>query len=95
VYSLATTLTKLLAVGLPLAAVIGYATANASDVIGESESLGSLAVGSTADLSLLRLSDESELLTDSDGATRTAQRTLSAVAAIRSGVDQRTVGARS
>jgi len=95
VHSLATTLTKLLAVGLPLAAVVCYATANAAAVIGERDTLGSLAVGSTADLSLLRLSDESQLLTDSEGATRTSRRTLSAVAAIRSGIDQRTVGARS
>jgi dihydroorotase len=95
VHSLTATLTKLLAVGLPLAAVIGYATANAAGVIGEREALGSLAVGSPADLSLLRLSDGSEPLTDAEGATRTSQRTLSATAAIRSGIDQRTAGARS
>jgi len=95
VHSLATTLGKLLALGLPLAEVIGYATANAAGVIGERDALGSLAVGSTADLGLLGLSDESQLLTDSEGATRTSQRTLSAHGAIRSGIDQRTVGARS
>jgi dihydroorotase len=95
VFSLTTTLSKLLAVGLPLAEVIGYATANAAAVIGESVELGSLAVGSIADLSLLRRSDGPEQLTDSEGVTRTSQRILSAVGAIRAGVDQRMTEARS
>jgi dihydroorotase len=93
VVSLATTLTKLLAVGLPLADVLRYATANAAAVLGESDALGSLQVGSLADVSLLRLDDAVMTLTDSDGLTRTASQTLSAVGAIRAGVDQRTIGA--
>jgi dihydroorotase len=95
VHSLATTLSKLLAVGLPLGVVLGYATANAAAVLGESASLGTLAVGSIADLSLLGLDDRSAELTDSQGVTRTGSRILRPVGAIRAGVDLRPAGVRA
>jgi dihydroorotase len=95
VHSLVTTLGKLLAAGLPLDAVLSYATANAADVLGERGSLGSLEVGAVADLTLLRLGTGPTTLTDSEGATRTGSATISATGAIRSGVDQRAAGARS
>ena len=95
VFSLATTLSKLLAVGLPLADVLGYATSNAAAVLGESRNLGTLRIGSIADLSLLRLDQNPVEFTDSEGATRVASRSISPVGAIRAGVDQRSAGVRS
>ncbi|MCU1407605.1 MAG: hypothetical protein JWQ43_3908, partial [Glaciihabitans sp.] len=95
VHSLVTTLSKLIAVGLPLTQVIAYATANAAGVIGEGNGLGSLAVGSIADLSLLRLERRTTELTDSEGNTRTSPHTLAAVGAVIAGVDRRTAGARA
>ncbi|WP_345067399.1 amidohydrolase/deacetylase family metallohydrolase [Leifsonia kafniensis] len=95
VHSLATTLSKLLAIGLSLPAVLGYATANAAAVLGESTTLGTLRVGSIADLSLLRIDTSSVEFTDSEGATRTGSRILSPAGAIRAGVDFRSVGAHS
>lgn len=86
VYSLATTLTKLLALGLSLVEVLAYATTNASRVLGDGGTHGSLSIGNVADLSFVRLTDERVELTDSDGDTRTSSVTLSAVGAIRGGV---------
>ncbi|TFD95158.1 amidohydrolase/deacetylase family metallohydrolase [Cryobacterium lactosi] len=89
VHSLVTTLNKLLAVGLPLDLVLGYATANAAAVLGESATLGSVQIGKVADISLLHVGDGSAELTDSQGATRRAGLTLAARGAIRAGVLQR------
>jgi dihydroorotase len=95
--SLGRTLTKLVTVGIPLPEVIAYATGNAAAVLGERDTLGSLAVGAVADLSLIDLTEGTAVLTDSEGATRTGSLTLSPVGAIRNGVDlrQKEMGARA
>ncbi len=55
VYSLAETLTKMLALGVELRDVIAMATTNAARAIGRQHELGSLAPGRAAEVSVLRL----------------------------------------
>ncbi len=55
VFSLAETLTKVLALGIDLVDVIAMSTSNAARAIGRLDELGSLAPGRSADLSVLRL----------------------------------------
>ncbi|MCU1454294.1 MAG: amidohydrolase [Acidimicrobiales bacterium] len=55
VYSLAETLTKLLALGLDLHDVVAMGTSNVARVIGRSDELGTIAPGRPAELSVLRL----------------------------------------
>ncbi|MCU1499472.1 MAG: amidohydrolase [Acidimicrobiales bacterium] len=55
VFSLAETLTKMLALDLDLHHVIAMATSNSARAIGRSHQFGSLAVGRDADVSVLRL----------------------------------------
>ncbi len=65
VYSLAETMTKILAMGVDLVDVIAMCTSNVADSIGRRESYGKLAVGRTAHVSVLAV--ESEPIQVSDG----------------------------
>ncbi|MGI5466919.1 amidohydrolase/deacetylase family metallohydrolase [Streptomyces sp. CA-132043] len=85
VHSLATTLGKLLALGLPLPDVLACATAHAADVLGLADALGTLRPGAVADLGLLELREERVRLTDAAGAVREAPQCLVPRAAVRAG----------
>jgi dihydroorotase len=85
VHSLVTTLTKLLALGLTPQQAIRCSTLHAAQVLGLHAELGTLRIGSAADLTLLRHTEEATTLTDADGATRTAAGRLRAVAVVRAG----------
>ncbi|GAA2096500.1 amidohydrolase/deacetylase family metallohydrolase [Streptomyces albiaxialis] len=89
VHSLATTLTKLLALGLPLAEVLACATDRAAEVLGLRGELGTLRPGAPADLSLLELREEPVELTDAEGEKRTARRALVPRAVVRAGTLRR------
>lgn len=85
VHSLATTLNKLLVLGLPLHEVLDCATRRPAEVLGLAGELADLGVGSCADVSLFRLDTEEAGLTDAEGETRTARRRLVPVAVVRAG----------
>ncbi len=85
VHDLATTLSKFLLLGLPLADVIAMATAAPAGALGRAASLGSLAVGSEADVTLLRLEEGRFELTDTAGTMREARQRLVPVAVVRAG----------
>jgi len=76
VVDLTTTMTKFLYLGLPLRDVIAMTTTAPAAAIGMSGSRGSLAVGATADITVLRREEGSFLLEDSYGATVTARERL-------------------
>ncbi|MFJ8749626.1 amidohydrolase/deacetylase family metallohydrolase [Streptomyces sp. NPDC102441] len=86
VHSLTTTMTKLLAVGLSLNETVRATTSAAAGTIGLAAELGTLAVGSVADLTVLDLAEGATRLVDAEGATRTADALLTPVAAVRAGV---------
>ncbi|MFE6160694.1 amidohydrolase/deacetylase family metallohydrolase [Streptomyces sp. NPDC056486] len=85
VHSLATTLNKLLALGMTPHQVIRCATLHAAEVLGLGVDLGTLRPGSVADLTLLRREQGPVTLTDAEGATRTGDTHLEPVAAVRAG----------
>ena len=57
VYDLPTTMSKLLALGMPLTEVVASVTSRAASAIGRSSTLGSLAVGRTADLAVFSIEE--------------------------------------
>jgi dihydroorotase len=85
VHDLATTLSKFLLLGLSLDEVIAMATAAPAVALNRSGSLGTLAVGAEADVTVLRLEEGRFDLTDSAGTTREARQRLVPVAVIRGG----------
>jgi dihydroorotase len=84
-FDLATCLTKFLSLGLPLERVIECATAAPARVIGRPE-LGTLAVGSPADMAIFNLRNEPVELRDTHGGRRQWDRRLSVKATVRGGV---------
>jgi dihydroorotase len=64
VFSLAETMSKMLALGSPLRDVIAMATSNVARNIGKLDELGSLGVGRPAEISVLRLIDGPVPLSD-------------------------------
>jgi dihydroorotase len=70
VYDLPTTMSKVLALGVPLADVVASVTSRAASAIGRSSTLGSLAVGRTADLAVFSI-EEGEFTFRDSGAQLT------------------------
>ncbi|OON71905.1 dihydroorotase [Streptomyces tsukubensis] len=89
VHDFTTTMTKLLAAGLTLNETVRAATSEAAESIGLAGRLGSLAVGSVADLALLDRVEDTTPLVDAEGRTRTTGHRLTAVATVRAGVTHR------
>jgi dihydroorotase len=85
VYDLPTTMSKLLALGMPLPDVVAMATSRAAALIGRADELGTLASGRVADVSVLRLSERAWQAVDSRGERLTAQQYLDPVFAVRAG----------
>jgi dihydroorotase len=69
-YGLTETLSKLLALGLPLAEVVAMATSHPARVLGESARLGSLSPGHQADVSLLAVEEGAHVFPDMAGEVR-------------------------
>ncbi len=82
---LATTMTKFLHLGMPLADVIRAATAAPAAWMGMSASVGHLGPGAAADVTLLRLEEGRFDLCDCEGVVETASRRLAPVTALKRG----------
>ena len=86
VHDLATTLSKFLLLGLSIDDVVAMATtAPAASLGAAGQSLGRLAVGTEADVTVLRLEDGRFTLTDSAGTAREARQRLVPTAVVRGG----------
>ncbi|MFN8520087.1 MAG: amidohydrolase/deacetylase family metallohydrolase [Chloroflexota bacterium] len=85
VTDLTTTMSKFLYLGLPLEEVVAATTATPAAAIGRSGAVGTLRVGATADVTVLRLEEGSFVLEDSYGATVTARQRLVSVATFVAG----------
>ena len=85
VFSLAETMTKILALGVELADVIAMCTSTTAEVIGRADRFGSLAVGRVADVSVLRLEDDPIEVSDGKE-TVTAPRWFRPVGCLAGGV---------
>jgi len=84
VWDLPTTLTKFLALGVPLMDVLQRATCNPARALGEPE-VGTLAVGGPADIAVLSLQEGSYRLVDSRQETVTSPWLLRCEATVRAG----------
>jgi dihydroorotase len=84
VVSLAETISKVWALGVPLAEAIAMASSRTADVIGRADELGSLSPGRAAEVSVLRI-DEGEAVLSDGFETITAARRLAPVGCLRAG----------
>jgi dihydroorotase len=86
VRDLPTTMAKFLNLGMPLTEVIRAVTARPAQVLGRSASLGTLAVGTVADIAVLDVARTEEILFDSSGQERVASQTFHVHKTIRAGL---------
>ena len=83
--SLPDVMSKMLAIGMPLKAVIAAVTSKAARAIGRADRLGTLRPGVVADIAVLDLHHEQVQLSDTFGHTRSGQERLTARLTIRAG----------
>jgi dihydroorotase len=83
VYDLPTTMAKLMALGFSLNQVIEMATANAGKLLGRTGQLGTLRIGDTAEISVLKIEDREWQALDSQKGMIPAKQTITPVYAIR------------
>jgi dihydroorotase len=85
-FSLASAMTAMLALGLPLTQVVRMVTCNVVDVFGLPTDLGTLAVGNPADISVLHDEAGRFVLTDNEGTQRVASRLLRPAFCLKDGL---------
>ncbi len=85
VVDLPTTLSKFLALGMPLDEVIAASTVNAARTIGWDDRIGRLEAGRVADIAMLELVEAPATLRDSGGGELRVERQLRARGTIRAG----------
>jgi dihydroorotase len=85
VYDMATTMTKLLHLGMSLPDVIRMSTQSPAALIHRDHELGSLAPGREADITLFRVIEDDFEVMDSEGRTEHAARRIQAASTIRAG----------
>ncbi len=85
VIDLPTTMSKFLALGMPLDRIVAACTINPARAIGWDDRIGTIAVGREADLAVLELREEPTLLRDSTGGEIVAARRVAARWTIRKG----------
>jgi len=85
VFSLATTLSKFMHLGLTLEQVIARATNNAANAFGFPDGLGTLGNGSIADAAVFSLEEGNFEFVDAHGDTRMGDRRLVPVATVKAG----------
>jgi dihydroorotase len=86
VYDLPTTMAKLIALGFSLHQVVEMATVNAARLLGRNNELGSLRIGSPADISVLQLEDREWKAVDSQKGVIPAHQAIVPMYAIRGGM---------
>jgi len=82
-YGLHHAMNELLALGVGLTEVVRMCTANAAQILGMSDTLGSLAVGRPADISVMRLLEGRWTLEDGDGVKVKTRRMLQPAFVVR------------
>src|SRR5262245_27225434 len=86
VFDLATTMSKLLALGISLGEVVRMTTAAPARAIGGGDLIGTLRPGAAADVTLLRIESGSFTFTDSHGESMVGGDRLAPVRVVRGGV---------
>jgi dihydroorotase len=83
VYDLPTTMAKLMALGFSLTEVVEMATCNAARLLGRSDELGLLDIGSAAEISVLRVEEREWNAVDSQKGTIPAHQAIIPVLTVR------------
>jgi dihydroorotase len=84
-FSLVSAMTTMLTLGLPLNHVVAMATCNAAKMLGLEDTIGSLKVGSVADISVLDDRRGRWVLEDNEGTQVVTDRMLSPLFCLRGG----------
>lgn len=85
VYSMAVTMSKLLALGVPLERVIEASTCRPADVLGRAEQLGTLRAGTVGDVTVARLKSAETVFADAEGERLVGDRLLEPVWTVKGG----------
>jgi len=85
VYDMPTTMSKFLMLGVPLETVVEMSTTRPAAILNRSDEIGTLRVGSVADIAVLERHDGKFQFTDSYRQHRTGRELLTAAATIRKG----------
>ncbi len=85
VFDLATTMSKFLALGMPLPEIILRTTANPAKLLGLAGELGHLSVGALGDIAILEVQDGEFEFTDTDNNTMKGQKHIIAVQTFKQG----------
>ncbi len=85
VYDMPTTMSKFLMLGVPLDDVVRMSSTRPAEVLGRAGELGTLAVGSIADIAILERREGAFVFTDSYRRNRIGRELLVAAATVRSG----------
>ena len=86
VKDLPTTMSKLLAMGMPFPDVVAAVTSRPAAVLGRASEIGAIEIGREADLTLFELLDEPVEGRDAYGHTRTLDRSIKVSQTIRNGI---------
>ena len=86
VHSMTEMLARFMALGFSLEDVIRMTTANPAGALGMEDTLGSLAVGRTADISVLREETGDWLFHDTEGNTLRGDKALVPIVTVKDGV---------
>ncbi len=84
-FNLTNAMSKLLAMGVGLGEVVATVTSNPAKMLGQSDRLGTIAPGRTADISVLELREGAFELADNSGVTLTANQMLMPLFCLRAG----------
>ncbi len=85
VYDMPTTMSKFLFLGVPLERVIEMSTSRPAQALGREDQLGTLKVGTVADIAVLQMHEGDFVFSDSYQQTRIGHQLLNAVGTIRRG----------
>ncbi|MEJ0095908.1 MAG: amidohydrolase/deacetylase family metallohydrolase [Methylocella sp.] len=85
-FSLTVAMTELMTLGLPLPEIVATVTANAAQMVGMGDSIGSLQVGREADVSVLEIAEGRFKLLDNSGVEVVTDRLIRPVFCLRGGV---------
>ena len=85
VFDQVTTMSKFLHFGIPLEDVVCLSTQAPAEKMGIADDLGSLAVGTTADVSILSVDDGDYTFMDAERKTTSANRKINSVKTVKSG----------
>lgn len=85
VYDQVTTMSKFLHFGIPIEDVVRLSTLTPAEKMGIAEDLGSLAAGTTADVSILSVDEGDYTYTDAERKTTSASRKINSVETVKDG----------